>query len=101
MAEKMYLGQGQTLIQEGQTSTSMYMLVTGTVEISKMKLKQKIVLGHAHSGELIGEISFLDEQPRTATVIAVSDCELLEIPRDKFMSLLKKQPQYFRALKCS
>ena len=42
----------------------------------------------SHPGQIVGEISFLDEKPRTASVSANVDSTLIEIPRDNFLKTL-------------
>jgi CRP/FNR family transcriptional regulator, cyclic AMP receptor protein len=89
---------GETLISEGQESTSLYYLQKGSMEVTKRKGNVMVKLGHIFSGELVGEMSFLDKGPRSATVIAKEDCELLEIPAEKFQEILDSQPTWMGSL---
>ena len=55
------------------------------------------IVAMIHSGELVGEMSFIDQQPRSATVRAVTDCKLFQIPLKTVEEVLKTQPAWFEA----
>jgi CRP-like cAMP-binding protein len=95
---------GETVMQEGQEGDSMYILVSGSVEISKtltMKMgeddyteKEKILTSfEAQDNVIFGEIAMIDRENRSASVMATTDCILLEIKRKDFLHLIDKRPQ--------
>jgi CRP-like cAMP-binding protein len=86
------------LIREGQESNSLYWLQSGTMVATRKKNGEDIILGHIYSGELVGELSFLDEAPRSATVKALAECELIEIPHDAYHKIFDGQPRWFQIL---
>jgi CRP-like cAMP-binding protein len=45
-----------------------------------------------HDGDVFGEIALLDGKERTANVNALTDCEILIVPRRSFWSLLERRP---------
>lgn len=96
--QKILLKEGDTLIQEGATSNNMYWLQSGQLVVAKMKGTHAVELGHIYSGELVGEMSFLDGKPRSASVRAVTECELIEIPREAFEKVFSDQPIWFQGL---
>ena len=98
MGKQIKLVTNQILLNEGEHSNSMYWLQSGQLLVSKRRGNEEIILGHIHSGELVGEISFLDEEPRSATVKAVTDCDLIEIPRETIESIYKVQPRWLETL---
>jgi CRP/FNR family cyclic AMP-dependent transcriptional regulator len=94
----------ETIMQEGQEGDSMYILVSGSVEISKtltMKMgeddyteKEKILTSFkAQDNVIFGEIAMIDRENRSASVMATTDCILLEIKRVDFLNLIEKKPQ--------
>jgi CRP-like cAMP-binding protein len=94
--------QGEHIIVEGEKGESMYVLVEGSVEISKHltlltrgdfdeKDKTLIIL-RADTRPFFGEMGLLGGEERTATVTAISNCTLLEIRRADFEALCKADP---------
>lgn len=87
------------LITEGGTSHEMYWVLSGSFLITKMNSDENnIIIGEVHPGELVGEMSFLDSLPRSASVRALEDSEVLVIPHKKFIDVLDHQPRWFRSL---
>ena len=93
------IGQGELLIAEGQKNNELYWVLEGGFEITKMNREgQEVMLGEIDMGELVGEMSFLDDLPRSANVRAKFDSEVLVIPHSKFLSVLDSQPRWFKSL---
>lgn len=89
----------QYLITEGGTSHEMFWILSGKFVITKMnKEEQNIIIGEVYPGELVGEMSFLDNLPRSASVRAIEEAEVLVIPHKKFIDVLDNQPRWFRSL---
>jgi CRP-like cAMP-binding protein len=93
-----HLKKGEALMKEGESSNSMYWLQSGTLRLFKKKGTGFIELGVVHAGEVIGEMSFLDSQPRSASVEALQPCDVVEIPRGKFEEFLGTQPSWMKSL---
>lgn len=92
---------GSILINAGEESRSMYWLKSGSMVVLKTDAQRPdkvITLGNINAGELFGELSFLDEKPRSATVKAISDCEVIEIPKKKYIDILEQQPKWMQNL---
>jgi CRP/FNR family transcriptional regulator, cyclic AMP receptor protein len=92
---------GTVLVREGHAVDSLYLLVDGSlrVEISKPKPRVVSILG---PGEIIGEISFVDSRPASATVIAESPAKILRIARETVRVKLKSDvhfaARFYRAI---
>jgi CRP/FNR family transcriptional regulator, cyclic AMP receptor protein len=85
---------GETLFKTGEPGESLYLVRSGEVELFiKDTAGQKILLAIAGPGEVFGELALLDRGPRTATALALSDAELLELDRDDLLLLFQKSPQ--------
>ena len=89
---------GDILVREGSNSNSMYWVQSGTLRLYKKKGEGFIELGVVHSGEIVGEMSFLDNEPRSASIEALQPCDIIEIPRGKFDEVLAAQPTWMRSL---
>ena len=80
---------GQTIIEEGTVGATMYVLLDGEVEIHAGG--QQTVCG---PGTIFGEMALIDDAPRSATVLAKTDCRLLELDRRRFESLVSETPYF-------
>ncbi|MBY0516688.1 MAG: cyclic nucleotide-binding domain-containing protein [Bacteriovoracaceae bacterium] len=98
MATKKIIQKDDILIREGEHSAAMYWVQSGQLEVLKRKGNEEVKLGFIYSGELVGEMSFLDGEPRSASVKAVTECELVEIPKDVFEKVFLSQPTWFQGL---
>lgn len=98
MGKIIKLERDQLLVQEGGGSSTMYWVQKGQLIVTKASAAGEVTLGHISSGELVGEISFLDNEPRSATVRALTDCELLEIPQETIEGIFKSQPKWLGIL---
>lgn len=85
---------GKVLARAGATGREFYLILEGTarVEISPRK---RVRLGR---GDFFGEMSLLDGEPRSATVIAETPLRLLVIGRREFWPLLLEVPQLTRRI---
>jgi CRP/FNR family cyclic AMP-dependent transcriptional regulator len=93
------VAEGEYLITEGSKNSEMYWILSGDFVITKLNNEDKnVIVGEAKTGELIGEMSFLDNLPRSASVKAKCDSEVLVIPHKKFMDTLNNQPRWFKSL---
>lgn len=98
MSNIIKLTPNEILMREGDKSSSLYWVKSGQLVVLKKKDLEEIVLGHIVSGELVGELSFLDDEPRSATVKAVFPTELVEIPRETFDNIFSSQPKWLEIL---
>jgi CRP-like cAMP-binding protein len=93
------LKQGETLMKEGDPSTSLYWLQQGQMSVVKQgDNEEEVLLGFVYQGEVVGEMSFLDSSVRSATVKAESDCNLIEIPSENFEKIFNSQPKWMQIL---
>jgi CRP/FNR family transcriptional regulator, cyclic AMP receptor protein len=87
------LKEGEILFHSGDFGESMYIVKSGKVELFiKDTTGQKIVLKIAKENDIFGEISMLDNRPRSATATALSDTELFVLDRDDLLLLFQKKP---------
>lgn len=92
------LAPGEVLIQEGEISDCMYWVEEGHLLVTKKNGNEQINLGHVLSEELVGEISFFDQEPRSATVTAVSRSLVVQIKRESLEKILSNQPRWLGIL---
>jgi CRP-like cAMP-binding protein len=88
LADELDLGEGATLIREGERGREFIVVADGTVRVTK-KGKTVRDLG---AGDFIGEIALVADVPRTATVTATSPVRLLVVTDRAFRGLLEQMP---------
>ncbi|HEY9651275.1 MAG TPA: cyclic nucleotide-binding domain-containing protein [Coleofasciculaceae cyanobacterium] len=92
---------GTVLIQEGQTIDTLHILLEGTLSVSVAALEGKTI-ARLTSGAVVGEMSFADARPPSATVQAVEDSLVLSIPRLDLVEKLEKDEgfasRFYRAI---
>jgi len=93
---------GTTILQEGETGDSLFIMGDGEVEITKALTlvldedtpKEKVMIRlKAEDGVCFGEMALLENEARSATVTALSDCNLLELHQQEFLALIHENPQ--------
>jgi uncharacterized membrane protein len=91
--DEMTLEAGETLFNTGDFGESLYIVNWGEIELFiKDTTGQKIVLKIAGADDVFGEISMLDNRPRSATATALSRTELFVLDRDDLLLLFQKKP---------
>jgi CRP/FNR family cyclic AMP-dependent transcriptional regulator len=76
---------GETICKFGDPGHAMYIVRSGEIEIFVTNDQgEKIVLEVSNSGDVFGEVSLLDNGPRTASVAAVTSAEVLRLDREHF-----------------
>ena len=83
---------GEVVYREGDAGDNLYMIWSGQVVAFMGQPDSPTILGYRGAGETIGEMSLLDNQPRSAWVVALTDLRLLKITREAFYQLLQQEP---------
>lgn len=87
------LAEGEALFHLGDEGDSLYIIDEGWVKITRQDAKgNELLLNRCGPGEAIGEMSLLDQEPRSASVVAISNAEVLELKRGGFFELLEQRP---------
>lgn len=86
----------ERFIQNGEKSDSLFLLADGTARVDTLDGPvSAFVGGHALCEHvLMGELSFLTGRPRTGNVIAVTDCELLELSSTRLAEMARISPGF-------
>jgi CRP-like cAMP-binding protein len=78
---------GEVVIREGDKGDELFIVLEGKVRVSRGDQ----VLAHLGQGEHVGEMALIRSVPRSATVSAVGDAELIAIRRADFFEILRKE----------
>jgi small-conductance mechanosensitive channel len=84
-AQRAVYGAGETIVRQGEPGQSMFVVATGAVSVVIEPARNEVA--RIHAGGYFGEMSLLTGEPRTATVLAVGDVEVIEIAADLFRRL--------------
>jgi len=93
-----YFGRSEKLIEQGKDGESMFILVRGLAEVLVNRNGEAIRVGTLRSGECFGEVSLLTGEKRTATVVAQTDCEVVEIDKSIMAEFLQNKPDLLQKL---
>jgi len=85
---------GKVLVREGEHQRDLYVIVTGTVEVSRDG-RPVATMG---PGDFFGELALIGRGPRMATVTATSDVSLMVLAPQRFEDILEREPGIARAL---
>jgi len=82
------------IISEGDTSDSLYAVLSGKVKIYLSDDEGKeIIINIQGAGEYFGELALLDDSPRSASVMTIEECKLAIISKAAFDECLEANPQ--------
>ena len=80
---------GEKVFSEGDVGTEMYVIQSGSIEIAKRVKDEMKTLSVLEKGDFFGEMSILEDVPRTADAIARTDVELVRISQSTFDEMLR------------
>jgi CRP-like cAMP-binding protein len=92
---------GDVLFHQGDDAGAVLVLLDGHVKAAMLNDGREVILAFPGPGELLGELSAIDGEPRSGTVRAIDDVEALVIPGSAFRALLENRPRIAFVLLCS
>jgi CRP-like cAMP-binding protein len=94
IAQAALFSPGDFVVRQGDPGDALFVVASGTFQIEKDETK----LRELGVGATFGELALLDGAPRAASVVAVTDGQLLRIPRAEFEALLDESPELARGV---
>ena len=89
--KRVTLNPSEVLFREGDSGRAMYILKRGTLRV----VSGNTIFETVRDGGVVGEMAIIEEgRPRSATVIAGTHCELVEINRPRFLALVAGNPSF-------
>jgi CRP-like cAMP-binding protein len=79
---------GKPLFTEGEPGHLMFVLTSGSADV----LVKNRVVETLQNGSIVGEVSIVLDGPRSATVIATTDCEFVAVDEKRFQFLVQQTP---------
>jgi CRP/FNR family cyclic AMP-dependent transcriptional regulator len=88
IAETQQIAAGRNLFGEGDAADGLFLLVAGEIDVVKRGPGGEHTLARLSAGAILGEISLLTNETRSATGRAVVDTRVLRLPVERFRTLL-------------
>ncbi len=90
--KQVHVAAGDTIIRKGELGDSMFVILSGEVEI----YDEETLLAEMGRGDIFGELALLDAEPRSATVIAQTAATLFRIDQEDFYDLMEERGEVLR-----
>ena len=84
---------GEVIVREKDLGETAYLIGQGRAEVSKELDGRSVHLAYLDVGEIFGEMSMIDEKPRSASVTAVTETVVSELHRDDFFESFQTRPE--------
>lgn len=91
-------GRGETVIRQGEQADSLFVILRGRVEVRVASGGEEEVVNTLGAGRIFGEMSLLTGAPRSATVRAVDDVELVPVTGEAFRRIVAENPGVLEAV---
>lgn len=95
-----YFRPEQEVVRQGDDGDSLFIIAEGALSIRVLSRSgdKDIEVARLGTGNFVGEMALLTGEPRTATIVAISDTHLFEITKEHIYPLIKRQPEISRRL---
>ncbi len=98
MSDPKVVKKGEYLFREGDASLAMYVIKSGKLGILKSKGNSEITLAELGPGDMLGEMAFFDQKPRSASARALADTTVIELPFKALNAQFKTFPEWSKAI---
>lgn len=88
----------EIVVKEGGTGDSVYVIRSGNAKVVVHVIGKEIELATLSPGDVFGEVAFLTGRPRTASVMAVGDLEVMEFDKALLQEILEAYPDTLRKM---
>jgi CRP-like cAMP-binding protein len=96
--ERMEFSSGDTIMTEGESGGALYLLRSGSVEILRDNKGQQQLLRTVYEGALIGELTFLTDEPATANAVASKNSVVYKMNRSGYSRLMQTNQELVYAM---
>ena len=93
-----FMSPGETLLREGDEGLFVYIVRRGRLKAIKLEAGAETILGFIEPGEFVGEMAYINGEPRSADVVCLEESELIEIPKENLDSVLFSKPAWSKSL---
>ncbi len=96
MAAHLYVApfmRGETITRQGAEAHWLYLITMGEAEVRVAVNGTSETVARLHEGDFFGEMGMMTGEPRTATVMALTDVECYRLDKESFQSILQRRPE--------
>jgi predicted acylesterase/phospholipase RssA/CRP-like cAMP-binding protein len=86
-------GPGESICVAGETGTSLFLIADGLAGVVRSEGDEARVVARLRRGDVIGEMSLMTGEPRSATVVATTETNALELDQKDFAALIARHPR--------
>lgn len=84
---------GEVIMRQGESAPGMYIVIEGRLRVvGQSAAGKEVVLSELSSGDFIGELSIIDDYPRSADLVVVEDCVVLKVTNQVIETLFNLHP---------
>lgn len=80
----------EVIVWQGQPSTALFLVQQGIVAVKRILRDRESILAYLMAGNTFGEVGILENQPRSASVVALTEVDVLVLQRDDFVDMLQR-----------
>ena len=91
-AESLRLSAGKDLYEEGAAADSGYVVVRGRIALYRERDRERVTVGHAGPGAMLGELALIADTTRLTSAKAETDTDFLRLSRKLFHRILEEYP---------
>ncbi len=84
---------GEHLCEQGDQGDSAYIILEGSADVVVSTERGERTVATIGANDIVGEIAILCDVPRTATLVAQTDLEVLTVSKENFLKLLEEFPE--------
>jgi CRP-like cAMP-binding protein len=91
---------GDCLIEEDHTAGGLYLVVAGSIDVTKrVSARRSVLLASLHEGSYVGDVALWQDEMAHAMVTAAGLTELIVLPADDFYAVLQEQPKLWARIR--
>ena len=84
---------GDYMVKQGESGLGLYFITSGRAKVEIERGGVRIMVAELQGGDVLGELSMIDDKARSANVICTEESRCLLLTRDSFLKLLNKYPE--------
>jgi CRP/FNR family transcriptional regulator, cyclic AMP receptor protein len=83
---------GDYIVRQGDPGLGLYFITSGSAKVEIVRDGAILPIAELRAGDFVGELSIIDNKPRSANVVCSTDASCLLLTRDSFIKLINKYP---------